>query len=587
MTRLPVTCELWVDGVRVADVAGDAPAALDDLSVRWGRSTSIDQPEPATCTVTILDRGRGDVRLDQVAALGSTLVVIAAVGADRRVVFGGRVTDLEISYDDEKAGAALDIVAADLLADLANRYVGTEPWAQETLAARATRIMTAVGGSGAGVVADARPGALPVSRMDVDRQAAANLLRDLATSGSAALWVVVSAAAPTAPTLRIEDTTARVSLWVFAPGSDALWRPMPSPTAGDALTAAAILADPVRWLRSTADLITRTTVRWLDQTTTPGTTERSVGIIDTAAEKVFGARGLSIGTILADAASATKAAQLVMASHGPSEAWRAEGLVWDLDHSAADDATTRTLALNLLDNATRFGRAVRVGPLPWWTPAAGEAGLYVDGGTYRHRNGRWTLSLTTTSGIGAGGSMSYKQTPRTVRYQDVAPDVSYLDLIGVSAPPTVLADPAPADPATADDPAPGTRGHDNTYGFTVPDSTDPYRDTPAALAALRADVAPKLANLAFQFIPVQTISHDANGDAVVNLSTRFASITGAVVACNGPAAYEPVFYQWVQVGGEPAQGRLRLRALKISGADGTPLTNNTTNVSMTVWGVPK
>ena len=435
MTHVPADVEVWIDGVRVADGSAgptDAPMAVQDLAVRWGRATTIDQPNPSTCSLSLLDRGGGAVRGDAVVFLGSTLVVWASIAADRRVVFAGRVTDLDIAYDDAAGGSTVDVIAADLVADLANRYVGTEPWPQETLVARAARIMVAVGGSGAGVSVDARPAALSVSRMDVDRQAAAGLLRDLATSGSAVLWVIANAAAPTAPTLRLEDPTARVALWIFGQGPDDLYRPMPSPTAGDLLDACAILQDPVRWSRSTSDLITRATIRWLDQTTSPGTTERTVGIVDSAAEDTFGARGLSVGTILATSAAATAAAQLLMASHQPSEAWAASGLVWDLDRSVADDATTRALALNLLDNGTRIGRAVRVGPLPWWTPNDGTAGLYVDGGAYRFTGGRWVLNLTMTSGIGSGGSMTYDETPAAARYVDVAPDVSFLDLIGVA-----------------------------------------------------------------------------------------------------------------------------------------------------------
>lgn len=587
--RVPVGCELWIDGVRVADglTGADhkAPIALDNLSIPWGRSTTVDQPEPSTCSVTLLDRGAGAVRVDSLVSLGSRLAVWAVLGADRRVVFAGRVTDLEIDYDDGAGGAVCDIVAADLMADLANRYVGSEPWVAETLSARAGRIMAAVGALTSSVVVDARPGALPVSRMDVDRQSAQTLLRDLATTGSAAVWVIVSAAAPTAPTLRIEDPTARTSMWILAKGTDNLYRPMPSPTAGDPLDACAVLQNPVKWLRSTSDLITRTTVRWLDQTTTPGTTERSVGITDTTAEQTFGARGLSVGTILSTEASATTAAQLLMASHQPSEAWRADGLIWDLNNSVADDATTRALALNLLDNAARIGRAIRVAPLPWWTPNAGSAGLYVDGGTYRFVGGRWVLALRTTSGIGAGGSMTYAQSPRSIRYQDVGPDVSYLDLIGVAPPPAGQITKTWADqPADERFPHVEPASHTNAYGFPVPDITDPYPNTPAAIKALGDAVSPKLGNSRIRFIDMRTINHDASGDAVVDLTAMFSSIDGVVALCSGPAAYEPVLYQWVKLAGEYNTGRLRLRALKIQGADGTVLASNVTKPSMIVWG---
>ena len=591
MTRIPIGCELVIDGTRVADGATSAdpraPIALDNLAIRWGRSTTIDQPEPSTCSVTVLDRGSGDVRVDQVAVLGSTLAVWAVDGADRRVVFAGRVTDLDVEYDDGAGGSVCDIIAVDLLGDLANRYVGAEPWAQETLSARAGRIMTAIGSGPAAVTVDARPAALPVSRLDVDRQAAQPLLKDLATTGSAVVWVVVAAAAPAAPKLRIEDPSARVSLWILGRGTDGLYRPMPSPTAGDPLDACAVLRDPVKWTRSTADLITRATVRWFDQSTSPDTTERSVGIVDAAAESLFGARGLSVGTILSTEAAATTAAQLLMASHQPSEAWRADGLVWDLDRSVANDATTRGLAVNLLDNSARIGRAVRVGPLPWWTPNTGSAGLYVEGGTYRFVGGRWVLALATTSGIGAGGSITYAASPRSIRYQDVARDVSYLDLIGVAPPPAGTITRQYAD-QPADDRGIGAGvqplSHTNAYGFPVPDATDPYCDTPAALAALRDAVAPKLANLPIVFIDLKQYMLDASGKAAFDLRSKFTTIQAVWCCAAAAPPYGGNFTQWVTYASD-LPGTFWVRVINVPppetvSANGAPL------LQLIVWGTP-
>jgi hypothetical protein len=63
MSLLP-TCTLWVDGVRFADggTPGEIdtdPVALTDLKVVWGRDNTLDQPEPGTCTFTVLDVGGG------------------------------------------------------------------------------------------------------------------------------------------------------------------------------------------------------------------------------------------------------------------------------------------------------------------------------------------------------------------------------------------------------------------------------------------------------------------------------------------------------------------------------------------------
>jgi hypothetical protein len=320
------------------------------------------------------------------------------------------------------------VIAADLLADLANRFVGAEPWPQETLLLRAKRIVSAIGGTAVNVTVDARPAALPVSRMDVDRQAAATLLRDLATSGTAALWVVVVAGVPQ---LRIEDPSARPSMRALTQAIPSLlWVITSSGSSTAPLDACAILRDPIKWTRAIADLITRVTVRWLDPSTSPDPTERTVTLVDSASETLYGARGLSVGTILASSAAADQAAAVLVAGHRPSESWRVTGLVWDLAATPVT-AATRDLASALLNNATRIGRPLMLSPLPWWAPAGATAGVYVEGGPYGYRAGRWVLSLDGIPATGTGGSLSYGNTDRSIRYVDVDPAITFLDMVGV------------------------------------------------------------------------------------------------------------------------------------------------------------
>ena len=430
---IAASCSVYIAGTLIPDgSAGDpaAPLALSGLSIHWGRSTTVDQPEPATCSVDILDRGAGPVRVDQLVALGATLVVNAAIdGHASVIVFAGRITDLDIQWDDA-GGAVCEVIAADLMADLANRYVGAEPWPAESLQARAQRILTSAGVGAGAVTVDARPAGLPVSRMDVDRQAAANLIRELATTGTAAAWVVVPSATA-APGLRIEDPSARGSMRALVQQVPSLlWVIAPSASASSPLDACSVLRDPVHWTRATADLITRVTVRWLDQTTSPDPTERTVSLVDPSSETAYGARGLSVGTVLADQASADQAAALIVSGHRPSAVWRVTGLAWDFSVTPVTTATT-ALALQLLDNATRIGLPLLVGPLPAWAPAGAEAGVYVEGGTYQYRDGRWILGLIGAPGTGAGGSLSYWQTDGSIRYVDIDPAITFLDMIGV------------------------------------------------------------------------------------------------------------------------------------------------------------
>jgi len=440
MGVLPATCELWVDGVRYPDGSDPfdpaEPFAVSGLTVHWGRDNTVDQPQPATCTFTVTDPPGGQVRFDDTVSLGSAIVIWSAVAGSRVVVFGGRVTDLTARWDDGPGAGSCDVVAADLLADLANRFVGAEPWAAEQLWLRAGRVLDAVGVSKAGLNIATRPAGLTVSRVDVDRQAAAALLLELAVTGGAVLWSAYDPALA-APYLFYEDPAGRASLYSLEQDIvTLLWAPAAAGGSGTGLSACNVLRDPVAWARTVTDLITRVAVRWLDQTTSPGTTERSVTLVDAADETTFGARGLSVGTILTTSADASTLASGLLAAHQPSPSWRTSGLAWDLaDTDDPADTETVDLAARLLDNKARLGLPIALHDLPYWTPTAAAVSLYVEGGTYLFDRGRWVLALSASPATGLGGSMSFDTFNRSVRHVDMDRGVSYLDLIGVG--PTV------------------------------------------------------------------------------------------------------------------------------------------------------
>lgn len=58
------TCHVTIDEIRLPDgSAGDPeldPTGLSGLAVQWGRSTTMDQPETATCTFQVIDQTGGD-----------------------------------------------------------------------------------------------------------------------------------------------------------------------------------------------------------------------------------------------------------------------------------------------------------------------------------------------------------------------------------------------------------------------------------------------------------------------------------------------------------------------------------------------
>jgi hypothetical protein len=429
---VPATCELWIDGARYADgqpaeLTTD-PVALTGLSITWGRKTTVDQPEPATCSVTVLDPP-GGVRFDATVTLGSALRVWSALGGQRVIVFDGRVTDLDATYSQDDGGATVDLVAADLTADLGNRYVGDDPWAQETLAARVGRILALAGATQQAQI-DPRPAAVQVGRMDADRQGAMNLLTDLATTAGAVLWSAVDPSS--GAYLWFEDPGLRPAGQVLVQYPSLYWAPSAAPATAGAMTADDVLRSPVHWYLDTSDLLTRVTVRWRDQTTTPDPTERLVTVVDTAAETAWGAKALSVGTLLVSSQAASELCTGVLAAHATAGAWRSTGLTWDLDLTTDPaDPDTVALALLLLDGTARIGTSLTLTDLPDWTPTGAATRLFVEGGTYVFEDGRWVLALDTVPSAGTGTSISYAQLDPSIRGQDFDPALTYSALTGV------------------------------------------------------------------------------------------------------------------------------------------------------------
>jgi len=71
---------LVLDGVRVPDTPPDAyngPVALADLSVRWGRESSDQQPDPSTCAFAVWDRDPGSAELSALVHAGADVSVLA------------------------------------------------------------------------------------------------------------------------------------------------------------------------------------------------------------------------------------------------------------------------------------------------------------------------------------------------------------------------------------------------------------------------------------------------------------------------------------------------------------------------------
>jgi hypothetical protein len=437
---IPATCELWIDGARYSDglqggTGQDDPVAMSDLRVTWGRSTSVDQPDASTCSFILLDPA-GGLAFDQDISLGSVVQVWSQVAASRVLVFDGRVTDLDASSATPIVGGAyIAAVCSDAAADLDNRYVGDEPWPQETLKQRATRVLD-LSGSVYSLQVDSRPAAVLVSRQDVDRRGAYGLLQDLATSAGAI--VRSSVTTDGSPLVYIQDPDLRQALYTLAQDpADDYWDVYSSSETGYQLSADEVLQDPTHWLRDVTDLLTRATVGWLDPAGDPDPVERSVTVIDSAGEAAAGARAISVGSLLVSQAAATELASKTLATHTMGGVWRSTGLSWDLSASEDTTAASTSLAAVLLDIRRRQGVALALTDLPAWTPEGAQTSMYVEGGTYVYGRGvdgvqSWTLALNTVPGAGGGSSVTYGTIDWSILASDVDPGVSYIELLGVA-----------------------------------------------------------------------------------------------------------------------------------------------------------
>jgi hypothetical protein len=402
------------------------PAGGRGLGYRWA-----DVPPAITWDTVAVDATWEDYATAYVDDVG----VLAPAGGQSStvLVFAGRVTDLAMAWDDAIGGPVVKVSASDFTADLANVYVGDQPWLAEPMAARFNRIL---GLTGLGVTAaiDARPGAIPVSWLDVDHQAAAGLLRDLAASTDAVMWSATHQV--TGPYLDVEDPSARVSGHTLAMVGGVVV--IVDAAAGfQPLSGCDLIREPITWTQSVADIITRADVTWLaeglDGDGQVTTTEATESVVSPDREVVAGVRRLGLSTVLRTATDAHNVASAVLARTG--QGWRADGLtVDDAPDPTATPAATVAALLALLDGTSRNGRPLRLIDLPGWAPGAPALGVYLEGGRYTFADGRWVLELIVSDASFQGGSVTWGELDPAWRWADLDPAMTWADLVGVGPP---------------------------------------------------------------------------------------------------------------------------------------------------------
>jgi hypothetical protein len=209
-----------------------------------------------------------------------------AVTQRRGHVFTGRITDLTATAMAGQA-VAVDVIAVDWIADLANQNIGDAPWLAERLDARAARILNKTNvGTGALPVAyiDARCARMLVSWQDVDNQPIYGLMEDLAVSGDGILWPIGYRV------LWVEDPETRGSTGTFGPdpgGSGLITVTASRPTGGVVLDSCDVLQDGLELGQTAGDVINRVSLTWLDQTLDeagkPAPTDITIYVDDTSA----------------------------------------------------------------------------------------------------------------------------------------------------------------------------------------------------------------------------------------------------------------------------------------------------------------
>ena len=415
--RVTPAAGVWL-GIAV-DVFPTGPAWDDvDPALAW------DQVDPA-------------LAWDELAAtyVDDLVLLAPAAGAARAgEVFTGRLTDLDAQWDAGRGGTLVKCTAQDDTAELANRYVGAQPWTAESLGVRFGRILTAAGQQMQYTV-DPGPAALPVTYRDVDNQPATGLLAELAQSAAGVLWSATSLT--TGPYLRLEDVNARPALLKLVRGPDLVIRIVPA-TAGVpgsvTVSACDVLLDPVHWEQDVADVSTRVAVGWKDQTPDPvKPVDKTVTVVNAAAEAATGQRRVQVSTQLSTAAAAQSVADALLGRLSAG-GWRIRGLTYRVELADPLSPAGIALVMTILDATTRIGLPILLTDVPAWSPAPTRADvpLYLEGARLSNTAGAWLLELITSAAAAQGaGAIQWDQLDPAWQWDQVDPAISWNDLRGV------------------------------------------------------------------------------------------------------------------------------------------------------------
>lgn len=446
---LTATPTLTVAGAPVAGSLAGAPplVAVDELRVSWGRSSVLEAPQPATATLTVLDRAPGAPFARRTDLVGQPLTLGWSAPGGGGSSFAGRITDVTVTpLPGAVAGGGFRVAlaASSLEVDLANypQPAGTV-WPAESLGARRTRLLALIPATVAGSL-------LLPDRFSLGLQYATTPDTDLDTlqtgqldvSGKTVLELLHLLYGSWSPLPAVYDPAGRFTYagrrrFGYSPaGLTMSAKLLPDPDRAGRYVAAGLtglhldghLTEYAGSLTQQIDSrITRVEVSWLNGTTTATAVAPTS---NTGSEASLGRRVLSVDSMLGTAAGAQQLANLY-ADLASVEARtpRLGSLGW----SSAREPLHSLAHATLLLSGWEQGAAVFVGRS--WLPQLAQSPLVgLIGGSITYRDGGWSVDATP-------GPTHLDPTPfgwapltiracakPTVRLADVDPSVTFGDL---------------------------------------------------------------------------------------------------------------------------------------------------------------
>jgi len=442
---------LFLDGVKVADgtpgEADQVPFAIDGLTVSWGRPTTVDQPEPTTCSFTLQASTLwADPDLFATTVKIGRAVVLDAGRVDD-AVFLGYITDVAmVTADDDPTKILLTVTCDDLLADLNQRPSTTVARPVESVGTRFGNLLGQARLNTPYLV-DSDLTGIPARRIIVDEPGSTMVtesLTNLATSVDGVLWsigfYVEGDTSRLVPGLHLESPNLRAPLRRLA--YVAPWVVIVDvSTAAGAFQLDPCVPDlaPIEWRQTMSDLVTGVSVTYY--TADPTDSTRDVGttitVVEPGAEspsRPWGVRRMTIDSDLTSAADATDAATRILARLS-TPSWRLNNITVDPATAVVSDADM----LKLITLRSRHGLPVTISPLPSWSPPSADLfSGYLEGGEISSIQGVWSTSLWLSAAqgyAGAAGRWIDIPDPRvasTWTYSTVAADGTYRWASGAS-----------------------------------------------------------------------------------------------------------------------------------------------------------